>query len=190
MIIAIDDFGTGYSSLSYLRRLPVRAVKLDRALLDGILTDPKARGLVGAVTGLADVLGLMVVAEGLEDLDTIRTVYQLGAGIGQGYALSPAVPAAWMARILRQGRLDTGLLGTGPLRFRSARVRSAGCRSGGEPGQRHQRPPARADARAARSAGGPDLACRDGRRARLTPPGAAGDCDCMRLVLVLGRRAG
>jgi diguanylate cyclase (GGDEF)-like protein len=111
VVIAIDDFGTGDSSLSYLRRLPVRAVKLDRALLEGILDEPRARGLVRAVTSMADVLGLMVVAEGLEDLDTIRTVHHLGATIGQGYALSPAVPAAWMARILRHGRLDTGLAG-------------------------------------------------------------------------------
>jgi EAL domain-containing protein (putative c-di-GMP-specific phosphodiesterase class I) len=90
--LAIDDFGTGYSSLSYLRHLPVQVVKLDRSLLDGIGTDPRAAGLVRAVVVMSRDLGLSVVVEGLEDLATARIVRELGADAGQGYALSPALP--------------------------------------------------------------------------------------------------
>ncbi len=104
--LAIDDFGTGYSSLAYLRRLPVQLVKLDRSLLDGVADDPRARHLVRAVIAMARALGLLVVAEGLEDLPTVRAVHGLGAYAGQGFALSEPVPPAELAAILARGPLD------------------------------------------------------------------------------------
>ena len=56
--LAIDDFGTGYSSLSYLKRFPVDAVKVDRAFVDGLGTDPHDSALVAAIVAMADALGL------------------------------------------------------------------------------------------------------------------------------------
>jgi diguanylate cyclase (GGDEF)-like protein/PAS domain S-box-containing protein len=107
--LAIDDFGTGYSSLSYLRHLPVQVVKLDRSLLDGIGTDPRAAGLVRSVVVMSRDLGLSVVVEGLEDLATARIVRELGADAGQGYALSPALPPQQLSALLDGDALDVGL---------------------------------------------------------------------------------
>ena len=107
--LAIDDFGTGYSSLSYLRHLPVQVVKLDRSLLDGIHTDPRAAGLVRAVVEMSRDLGLSVVVEGLEDLATARIVRELGADAGQGYALSPALPPDRLRELLDGDAVDVGL---------------------------------------------------------------------------------
>jgi diguanylate cyclase (GGDEF)-like protein/PAS domain S-box-containing protein len=107
--LAIDDFGTGYSSLSYLRHMPVHVVKLDRSLLDGIGSDPRAAGLVRSVVVMSRNLGLSVVVEGLEDLATARIVRELGADAGQGYALSPALPPQQVPVLLDGDALDVGL---------------------------------------------------------------------------------
>ena len=65
--IAIDDFGTGYSALSYLRELPIDEVKLDRSFIAPIAVDRRAAAIVRTVIELADVLGLTVVAEDVEN---------------------------------------------------------------------------------------------------------------------------
>jgi len=104
--LAIDDFGTGYSSLSYLRHLPVQLVKLDRTLLDGLGVDPRATALVRSVLAMTHDLGLLVVAEGMEDMESVRLLRQLGAYSGQGFALSPALPAERMRQVLAGPALD------------------------------------------------------------------------------------
>jgi EAL domain-containing protein (putative c-di-GMP-specific phosphodiesterase class I) len=98
--LAIDDFGTGYSSLSYLRHLPVQLVKMDRTLLDDVGVDPRATALVRSVLGMTSDLGLLVVAEGMEDMESVRLLRTLGAYSGQGFALSTALPAERMAQVL------------------------------------------------------------------------------------------
>jgi EAL domain-containing protein (putative c-di-GMP-specific phosphodiesterase class I) len=107
----IDDFGTGYSSLSYLKTMPVRAIKLDRTLLDGIGTDPRATTLARGVVGVARALGLVVVAEGLESLEAARLVRDLGAWAGQGFALHPPLREDELLDVLSGAPLD--LAGTG-----------------------------------------------------------------------------
>ncbi|GAA3595618.1 hypothetical protein GCM10022223_08480 [Kineosporia mesophila] len=104
--LAIDDFGTGYSSLSYLRRMPVSTVKIDRSLLAGLGTDPRAAALLGAVVAMARGLDLAVVAEGMEDLATARALRDLGVQAGQGFALSKALPASELRRLLQSGPID------------------------------------------------------------------------------------
>ena len=64
--IAIDDFGTGYSALSYLRHVPLDVVKLDRSFIQSMAASAQQRELVQGIVGLADVLGLQVIAEGIE----------------------------------------------------------------------------------------------------------------------------
>ncbi|HEX2804781.1 MAG TPA: EAL domain-containing protein, partial [Kineosporiaceae bacterium] len=100
VVLVIDDFGSGYSSLAYLRRMPVRGVKLDRALLEDLTVDPRARTLARAVIAAARALGLLVVAEGLETLEAARIVRDLGAFAGQGFALFEAMPGSAVAGVL------------------------------------------------------------------------------------------
>ena len=104
--LAIDDFGTGYSSLSYLRHLPVQLVKLDRSLLDDLGVDPRATALARSLVAMAAELGLLVVAEGMEDMPSVRLLRDLGTFAGQGFALSPALPGDQMARVLAGPALD------------------------------------------------------------------------------------
>ena len=70
--IGVDDFGTGFASLTYLRRLPVSFVKIDKSFVDGILHDPDDRTIVDGTIGLAHSLGLALVAEGVEQVETIN----------------------------------------------------------------------------------------------------------------------
>jgi diguanylate cyclase (GGDEF)-like protein/PAS domain S-box-containing protein len=83
--IAIDDFGTGYSSLNYLRHLPVDVVKIDRAFIGGIVTDPAQRAVVATIIDLGHLLGLQQVAEGVETEEQRGVLRELGCDLGQGY---------------------------------------------------------------------------------------------------------
>ncbi len=83
--LAIDDFGTGFSSLNYLRSLPVDIVKIDKVFIDGIASDRETRGLIKAILSMADTLDLQVIAEGVESLEQVRRLEQLGAPLVQGF---------------------------------------------------------------------------------------------------------
>jgi diguanylate cyclase (GGDEF)-like protein len=86
--LAVDDFGTGYSSLSHLRRLPVDEVKIDRAFVQGMATDPGDLAIVRAVVDLSRHFGLTVVAEGVESELTLTLLEEIGCDIGQGFLFS------------------------------------------------------------------------------------------------------
>ena len=66
MHISIDDFGTRSPSLSYLKQLPVECLKIDRAFVDGLDKSTESAAIVKAVIALADALGLVCIAEGVE----------------------------------------------------------------------------------------------------------------------------
>jgi diguanylate cyclase (GGDEF)-like protein len=83
--VALDDFGTGYAGLTYLQRLPVDTVKVDRVFVAELPTDPVSRSIVRAVVGLAAVLHLRVVAEGVETVEQAQTLAQLGVRTAQGF---------------------------------------------------------------------------------------------------------
>lgn len=83
--IAVDDFGTGYSSLLYLRQLPVDVLKVDRIFVDGLGRDAQDTAIVSSVIELGHAFGLLVVAEGVERLEQLEAVSDLGCDIGQGY---------------------------------------------------------------------------------------------------------
>lgn len=83
--LAIDDFGSGYSSLGYLKRLPVDILKIDRAFVQTLGRDPEDTAIVEAVTKLAHTLNMLVTAEGVESVDQVVQVRNLGVDLGQGY---------------------------------------------------------------------------------------------------------
>lgn len=90
---SIDDFGTGYSSLSYLKRLPVQEVKIDRSFVTYMLKDNDDATIVRSTIELAHNLGLKVVAEGVEDLETMIQLQVLNCDFAQGYHFLRPVPA-------------------------------------------------------------------------------------------------
>ena len=103
--LAIDDFGTGYSSLMQLRQLPFTEVKIDQAFVADVPHSRDSRLIIQAVTELAHGLGLTTTAEGVETLDQLRIVRELGCDCVQGYLVSePLDPAAlkgWMHKFRR-----------------------------------------------------------------------------------------
>jgi EAL domain-containing protein (putative c-di-GMP-specific phosphodiesterase class I) len=82
--IALDDFGTGWSALSYLRTLPVDIIKIDESFVADLTCDPDALAVVAAVLGLGHGMGLIVVAEGLEDAEQLAVLRDMGCDEYQG----------------------------------------------------------------------------------------------------------
>jgi diguanylate cyclase (GGDEF)-like protein len=91
--LSIDDFGTGFSSLTYLRRLPVTELKLDRTFLTGAAGDERAVAVIRSTVDLAHSLGLRIIAEGIENLETLALVDDLGCDAAQGYLMGRPVPS-------------------------------------------------------------------------------------------------
>jgi len=110
--IAIDDFGTGYSTLSYLCELPVDEVKLDRRLVVQILDDARVATVVRAVIAMSHELGLIVVAEGVEDADIADCLIEFGCDVVQGFYFSVPLSAD---EVLAMAAGDVSL-GTEPVR--------------------------------------------------------------------------
>ena len=100
--VAVDDFGTGYSSLLRLRSLPVNIVKIDQVFVRGI-TDPANFAIVRAIVELAGVLGMDVIAEGIETPKQLQLVRSAGCHRGQGNFFSCAVPEERLEVMLRSG---------------------------------------------------------------------------------------
>ena len=98
--LAIDDFGMGYSSLSYLKRFPIDVVKVDRAFVDGLGTDPHDSALVAAIVAMAAALELEVVAEGVETQDQLMGLRTLRCNRAQGFFLARPLPADAMTQLV------------------------------------------------------------------------------------------
>ena len=100
--VAIDDFGTGYSSLSYLTRLPFDKLKIDQSFVRN--TDRQNWAIVRAVVQLARSLGLKIVAEGIETLENMHQLRDLGCHIGQGYYFSRPVSSVEFVKYLEKDK--------------------------------------------------------------------------------------
>jgi EAL domain-containing protein (putative c-di-GMP-specific phosphodiesterase class I) len=98
--LSIDDFGTGYSSLSHLRRLPIREIKIDRSFVVNMREDPNDWMIARATVDLGRNLGLRVVAEGVEDAETLARLAEMGCEQAQGYHLCVPLPAEEATRWL------------------------------------------------------------------------------------------
>lgn len=101
--VAIDDFGSGYSALSYLRDLPIDEVKLDRCFIESVASDARAAAVVSGIIDLAHDLGMLVVAEGVEDADTADWLRDQRCDVGQGYYFGRPVDAATITELIGDG---------------------------------------------------------------------------------------
>lgn len=100
--VSIDDFGTGYSSLSYFKRIPADEIKIDKSFIVRMLKDKADQRLVQAIITLARQFELEVVAEGVEDRETLMALAAMGCDYAQGYLLAPALDEdrlrTWLGR--------------------------------------------------------------------------------------------
>jgi EAL domain-containing protein (putative c-di-GMP-specific phosphodiesterase class I) len=128
--LAIDDFGTGYSSLMQLRQLPFTEVKIDQAFVADITHSRDCQLIVKAVTELAHGLDLSVTAEGVETLEQLRLIHDLGCDLAQGYFISPPLEPdqlkAWQRKFKRSWPPMLGKAKPGSkARYRSGRLEPA-----------------------------------------------------------------
>jgi diguanylate cyclase (GGDEF)-like protein len=124
--LSIDDFGTGYTSLAHIKHLPVNEIKIDKSFVQSLLKDPRDAAIVQSVIALAHHLGLTVVAEGVENAETLARLMQLGCDRAQGFHMSAPLSAQailalpsnvdWRAdaRSRRPGALRPGAKESGP----------------------------------------------------------------------------
>ena len=103
--LAVDDFGVGYSSIGYLHRFPVRILKIDKSFVRDC-HEPRTRPLVEGVIAMARTMGLLVVAEGIEDWGTARRIRDMGCQLGQGYLFARPVPLDEVLDVVRAGAID------------------------------------------------------------------------------------
>jgi diguanylate cyclase (GGDEF)-like protein len=99
--IAIDDFGVGYSALGHLRRLPVSVLKIDKSFVQQMPSEQTDALIVRSTIDLAHSLGLEVVAEGVEEPETLALLEAARCDLAQGYCISRPLPAedltTWLA---------------------------------------------------------------------------------------------
>jgi diguanylate cyclase (GGDEF)-like protein len=100
--VSIDDFGTGFSSMSRLRHLPVDEIKIDRSFVGTMLQDRHDEAIVRSIVDLARSMGLVCVAEGIEDPEVYAALRRLGCDLAQGYLMARPMPTGdvigWVAR--------------------------------------------------------------------------------------------
>lgn len=97
--VALDDFGTGYSSLNYLRTFPFDKIKIDRSFVNDLEDREDSRAIVSAVIGLAQSLGMVTLAEGVEHDGQLDQLRADGCSMAQGWLFGRAMPAEHYASL-------------------------------------------------------------------------------------------
>jgi diguanylate cyclase (GGDEF)-like protein/PAS domain S-box-containing protein len=100
--IEIDDFGTGYASIVSLQKLHPRRLKIDRQLVDPVLTEPAQRRLLASIVDIGKSMGIEIVAEGVETREHAAILRDLGCDILQGYAFARPMDRDSLEVFLRQ----------------------------------------------------------------------------------------
>jgi diguanylate cyclase (GGDEF)-like protein len=112
--IAIDDFGTGFSSLSYLRQLPIDVLKIAKPIIDAICDSKQDAAFVKGIIELGHVVGLKVVAEGVERVEQYAHLIDMGCDYVQGYYYAPSMEPDEVTQILRASESVPGEAFTAP----------------------------------------------------------------------------
>lgn len=111
--ISVDDFGKGYSNLAYIRDLHLDALKIDKAFVMELEADPINRAIIEATKVIGDAKGCVVVAEGIETIEQLHILREVGVTRGQGYLFSRAVPLSDFIELSQQEII----VGNSPLRI-------------------------------------------------------------------------
>ncbi|MDP9826729.1 putative bifunctional diguanylate cyclase/phosphodiesterase [Kineosporia succinea] len=106
--LSLDDVGAGTSSLRHLATLPVAEMKIDHSFIGRMAVDDRARAVVEMLTNLARGLSITVTAEGVEAVDQLRQLMELGVDHVQGYFVAPPAPAAVVEAVLTAQQLGVG----------------------------------------------------------------------------------
>ena len=91
--LVLDDFGTGYSMMGYLKRMPITALKIDQSFIEGVPGDADSRAIVHAMLAVAKHFKLKVVAEGIESLEQVQYMREIGCEFAQGFFYSRSLSA-------------------------------------------------------------------------------------------------
>jgi diguanylate cyclase (GGDEF)-like protein/PAS domain S-box-containing protein len=101
--LAIDDFGMGYSCLYHLKHMPIDSLKIDGAFVTGLGNDQGDEAIVSGTVGLAHVLGVTAVVEGVETAEQQAILRELGCDLAQGYHYAQPLPRETMEKLLADG---------------------------------------------------------------------------------------
>lgn len=102
VLVSIDDFGTGYSSLANFKNIPASELKIDKSFVISMLENPADASIVRTIIGLAQAFDLQVAAEGVENLQILRTLINMQCNYAQGYYISQPLPAAAFAQFINE----------------------------------------------------------------------------------------
>jgi EAL domain-containing protein (putative c-di-GMP-specific phosphodiesterase class I) len=101
--LAIDDFGTGYSSLASLHKLPVDVLKIDRLFVMAITDEEDdSSPFVSTIVSLGNALGMQIIVEGIETLEQLERIKELGCGSAQGFYFSKPLRAKDATKVLKR----------------------------------------------------------------------------------------
>src|SRR5574337_904846 len=102
VLVSIDDFGTGYSSLANFKNIPASELKIDKSFVMSMLENPADASIVRTIIGLAQAFDLQVAAEGVENLETLRSLTNMQCNYAQGYYISQPLPAGAFAQFINE----------------------------------------------------------------------------------------
>jgi EAL domain-containing protein (putative c-di-GMP-specific phosphodiesterase class I) len=107
VFLSVDDFGTGYSSLAYLKEMPLHEIKIDRSFITHAHRRERDCAIVRSTVELGHKLGMTVVAEGVEEISTLKTLREVGCDEAQGYAIGPPMRPEQISKWLQARLAET-----------------------------------------------------------------------------------